>query len=112
MTTEKTKSIAAESFFDREGVEKGVINLGREIPYGIERVSNSAVGIGGVYGTWGESYDNENLPSFIEERLGHPLPADEKLNLSELGFRNRHHIPLDLTKEEHSRLEIEIGAKF
>ena len=108
MTTEELKI----SFFDRPGIEKGIIDVGEGIPFGIESVTNSSVGIGGVYGTWGESFSNDNLPSFIEERLGHPLPADEKLNLSELGFRNRHHIPLNLTPEEHSRLEIEVGARF
>src|SRR5215216_3661110 len=100
------------SFFDRPNIEKGIIHVGQGIPFGIESVSNSAVGIGGVYGTWGESYDNDSLPSFLEQRLGHPLQANEKLNLSELGFRNRHHIPLNLTREEHTRLEIEVGTRF
>ena len=100
------------SFFERPNVEKGVIPVGQGIPFGIERVTNSTVGIGGVYGTWGESYDNESLPSFLEQRLGHPIPANEKLNLSELGFLNRHHVPLNLTREEHSQLEIEIGTRF
>ena len=80
MTIENTKV----SFFDRPNVEKGVINVGEGIPFGMECVSNPAVGIGGVYGTWGESFDNETLPTFVEQRLGHPLPANEKLNLSEL----------------------------
>ncbi len=100
------------SFFDRPNVEKEVIDIGQRIPFGLERVSNPAVGIGGVYGTWGESYDNASLPSFLEQRLGHPLQANEKLNLSELGFRNRHHVPLNLTREEHTRLEIEVGTRF
>jgi 3-oxoacyl-[acyl-carrier-protein] synthase III len=100
------------SFYDRPNIEKGIIDVGREIPFGIERVTNLSVGIGGVYGTWGDSYDNETLPAFLEERLGHPLLPNEKLNLSELGFRNRQHVPLDLTPEEHTRLEVEIGTKF
>jgi len=100
------------SFFDRPNVEKGVINVGQGVPFAIERVNNPSVGIGGVYGTWGDSYDNESLPAFLEQRLGHPLPANEKLNLSELGFRNRHHTPLNLTPEEHNRLEVEMGARF
>jgi 3-oxoacyl-[acyl-carrier-protein] synthase III len=70
------------------------------------------VGIGGVYGTWGDSYDNETLPSFLEQRLGRPLSPNEKLNLSELGFRNRHHLPLSLTRDEHRQLEVEIGSRF
>jgi 3-oxoacyl-[acyl-carrier-protein] synthase III len=108
MTVENTKV----SFFDRPNIEKGVIDIGQDIPFGIERVSNPAVGIGGVYGTWGDSYDNETLPSFLEQRLGHPLQPNERLNLSELGFLNRHHIPLTLTLEQHKQLEIEIGTRF
>src|ERR1041384_418755 len=100
------------SFFDRPNVEKGIINVGQGIPFGIECVTNSSIGIGGVYGTWGQSYDNDSLPSFLEQRLGHPIPANEKLNLSELGFQNRHHLPLNLTREEHNKLEIEIGTRF
>jgi 3-oxoacyl-[acyl-carrier-protein] synthase III len=108
MTIENTKI----SFFDRPGIEKGVIDVADGIPFGIERVTNLSVGIGGVYGTWGHSYDNETLSDFLEERLGHPLQPNEKLNLSELGFRNRHHLPLNLTPEEHTQLEVEIGTKF
>jgi 3-oxoacyl-[acyl-carrier-protein] synthase III len=100
------------SFYDRPNIEKGTVNVGRGIPFGIERVTNPSVGIGGVYGTWGDSYDNETLPAFLEERLGHPLQPNEKLNLSELGFRNRQHVPLNLTPEEHTKLEVEIGTKF
>jgi 3-oxoacyl-[acyl-carrier-protein] synthase III len=100
------------SFFERPNVEKGVIRVGQGIPFGIERVTNPAVGIGGVYGTWGDGYDNESLPSFLEQRLGRPLSPNEKLNLAELGFSNRHHLPLNLTHEEHYELEIEIGTRF
>ena len=100
------------SFFDRPNIEKGVINVGQGIPFGFEKVSNPAVGIGGVYGTWGDSYDNESLPSFLEQRLGHPIQANEKLNLSELGFRSRHHLPLNLSREEHTQLEVEVGTRF
>lgn len=99
------------SFFDRPNVEKGMVQVGQGIPFAFESVSNPAVGIGGVYGTWGDSYDNETLPFFLEQRLGHPLPANEKLNLSELGFLNRHHVPLNLTREQHMQLEVEIGAR-
>ena len=108
MTVENVKI----SFFDRPNIEKGTIDVGKGIPFGIERVTNPSVGIGGVYGTWGDSYDNETLHFFLEERLGHPLQPNEKLNLSELGFRNRHHVPLTLTPEEHMKLEVEIGTKF
>jgi hypothetical protein len=109
-----TENIVTESvsFYDRPGVEKGIISIAGGIPFGMERVSNPLVGIGGVYGTWGTSYDNETLPAFLEQRLGHPLPANERLNLSELGFLSRQHIPLNLTQEEHKQLEVEIGTKF
>lgn len=100
------------SFFDRPNVEKGVINVGQGVPFAIECVANPSVGIGGVYGTWGDSYDNETLPSFLEQRLGRPLQDNEKLNLSELGFRSRHHTPLNLSSEEHTRLEVEIGSRL
>jgi len=112
MTIEDTKTELNVSFFDRPGVEKEVIDVAEGIPFGIERVSNPSVGIGGVYGAWGESYDNENLPMFLEERLGHPLQPNEKLNLSELGFRNRHHVPLNLTREEHIQVELQVGTRF
>ena len=108
----ETTNTKSESFYDRPNVTQGMVEIGAGIPYGFEKVSNTQVGIGGVYGTWGRSFDNDNLHFFIEERLGHPLPANEKLNLAELGFRNRHHIPLNLTKEEHSQLEIAVGVKF
>ena len=108
MTAENVKV----SFFDRPNVEKELINVGQGIPFGIECVSNTAVGIGGVYGTWGDSYDNDSLPLFLEQRLGRPLSPNEKLNLSELGFLNRHHLPLDLTPEQHTQLEIEVGTRF
>ena len=100
------------SFFERPNVETGVVDVGQSIPFGIERVTNSSVGIGGVYGTWGDSYDNETLPSFLEQRLGRPLSPNERLNLAELGFLNRHHLPLNLTPEQHSQLEVEIGTRF
>ncbi|HEY3474909.1 MAG TPA: hypothetical protein VGK56_09885, partial [Anaerolineales bacterium] len=108
MTAETTKV----SFFDRPNVEKGMIDVGQGIPFGIECVSNPAVGIGGVYGTWGESYDNDSLPGFLEQRLGHPLSPNERLNLSELGFLNRHHLPRDLTREQHTQVEVEVGTRF
>lgn len=101
-----------KSFYDRPGVETEILPVAGGIPFGMERVTNPKVGIGGVYGTWGESYDNERLSEFLEKRLGHPLPANEKLNLSELGFLNRHHLPLDLTLDEHIELEVEVGRRL
>lgn len=111
MTTENSTPKTL-SFYDRPGVEKETLSFGGGIPFGMERVSNPSVGIGGVYGTWGDSYDNDTLPQFLEQRLGRPLPPNEKLNLSELGFLNRQHLPLNLTREEHTRLEEEVGRRF
>jgi 3-oxoacyl-[acyl-carrier-protein] synthase III len=100
------------SFYDQPGIEKSTIPIGDGIPFGMERVTNPSVGIGGVYGTWGKGYDNDALPSFLEERLGRPLQPNEKLNLSDLGFRSRHHVPLNLTSDEHTELEVEVGKRF
>ena len=80
------------SFFERPDVEKGVVPIGQGVPFGLARVTNSQVRIGGVYGTWGESYDNASLPRMLESRLGAPIPDSERLNLAELGFLSRHHI--------------------
>ena len=99
------------SFFDRPAVEKETLPIGPGIPLGIEPVNNPAVGLGGVYGAWGKSYDNEELTALVEGRLGGPIPANEKLNLSELGFTRRHHVD-GLTDEENRDLEIEVGARF
>ena len=33
-------------------------------------------------------------------------------NLSELGFINRHHTPLNLTTEQHTELEVDVGTRF
>ena len=112
MTTSNVSVTVSGSFYDRPGIEKGIISVSGGIPFGIEGVSNSSIGIGGVYGTWGESYDNDTLPGFLEKRLGRPLLPNEKLNLSELGFLNRQHVPLNLTQEEHTQLEVEVGSKF
>lgn len=112
MTTIVNSAVTTDSFYDRPGIEKGSIPIAGGIPYGIERVNNPFVGIGGVYGSWGQSYDNETLPNFLEKRLGRPLLPTENLNLSELGFLSRQHVPLNLTKEEHYKLEVEIGVKF
>jgi 3-oxoacyl-[acyl-carrier-protein] synthase III len=99
------------SFFERPGVQLDTIRAGKGIPFGMERVSNPALGIGGVYGTWGESYNNEALPSLLEERLGQPLAPEKRLSLVDLGFTNRHHIST-LTPEEHLAVEVEIGARM
>lgn len=110
-TTDNSKSNPV-SFYDRPNVQMKDIDVSGGIPFGFERVTNSSIGIGGVYGTWGHSYNNETLPSFLEGRLGRPLLPKESLNLSELGFLYRQHVPLNLTDEEHKQVEVEVGKHF
>jgi 3-oxoacyl-[acyl-carrier-protein] synthase III len=112
MTTIDNSVPNSNSFYDRPGLLTGNISVAEGIPFGIECVTNTSIGIGGVYGTWGKTYDNETLPGFLEQRLGRPLLPAERLNLSELGFLSRQHVPLNLTPEEHTRLEVEIGERF
>lgn len=102
---------AVSSFYSRPQVHVEIVPIGPGVPLGIERISNQAVGIAGAYGAWGESYDNEHLPDLIAERIGEPLPANERLNLAELGFENRHHLS-GLSEEEMVELEINVGARF
>lgn len=98
-------------FYERPQVEKFVLPIGGGVPLGLEGVYNPKLGIGGAYGSWGQSYSNSNLPPFVEKRLGEPLSADDILNLSELGFDYRQHIP-DLTDAEHLELELEVGSRL
>jgi len=99
------------SFFKRPHVQNGIIPIAGGIPFGVERVSNPNVGLGGAYGTWGESYDNQTLQDLVTYRMGAPLNDDDKMNLADLGFVSRHHIQ-DLSDEEHRELEIEIGSRL
>ena len=78
-------------FFDRPTVTMHEIPIGNGVPFGIERISNPDIGIGGAYGTWGKSYDNVTLADLIEESLGAPLNEDERMDLAPLGFIHRHH---------------------
>ncbi|MDP1545168.1 MAG: 3-oxoacyl-[acyl-carrier-protein] synthase III C-terminal domain-containing protein [Anaerolineales bacterium] len=99
------------SFYDRPNVEKSIIPVAGGVALGMEGIYNSKLGIGGVYGSWGESYSNLRLPSFVEHRLGKPLDTNDILNLSELGFDFRQHIP-DLNDAQHLELELEVGARL
>jgi 3-oxoacyl-[acyl-carrier-protein] synthase III len=99
------------SFFDEAGVQKTTIPVGEGVPFGVMRVSNTEVGIGGAYGTWGESYDNQAIAAFLEKHLGGPVPPAEKLNLADLGFRSRHHVG-PLSEEENLKVEVEVGARL
>jgi 3-oxoacyl-[acyl-carrier-protein] synthase III len=107
----KQTSEQIPSFFNRPKVRTEIIPVAGGIPFGVELVSNPNIGIGGAYGTWGISYDNQTLPELVAYRLGAPLSDSEKMNLAELGFLSRHHVH-DLTGEEHRELEIEVGSRL
>ncbi len=102
---------AIPSFFKRPAVKQETIQVGDGIPFGVERVSNPQLGIGGAYGTWGDSYDNHTLSELVSYRMGTPVSEKEMMNLSELGFVSRHHVK-DLSDAEHLELEIQVGARL
>jgi 3-oxoacyl-[acyl-carrier-protein] synthase III len=108
---EMTETEENQSFFDRPGVELSQIPVGAGIPLGIERIANPQVGIAGVYGAWGRSYSNETLRGMIADHLGEPFAKEDAMNLSELGFLHRHHIP-QMSQAEYVEMEIEAGARF
>ena len=98
-------------FYERPRVKVETIPIGSGVRIGIESVTHPKIGIGGAYGSWGDSYSNEALPELVEDRAGAPLQKEEHLNLSELGFLYRQHLA-HLTEEEHFNLEIQVGARF
>ncbi|RJP51128.1 MAG: hypothetical protein C4557_08575 [Anaerolineaceae bacterium] len=100
-------------FYERPNVETGVVNLDGTgaVPFGLEGAYNPEIGIGGAYGSWGESYNNSRLPSFVGERLRAPLDPADVLNLSELGFDHRQHIP-ELDNAQNLALELEVGSRL
>ncbi len=98
------------SFFEEKGVENQIIDVGAGVPLGLVEVNNPKVGIGGAYGTWGQSIPNDQLPDALEKR-GVRLSESDKMELSELGFVNRHRTP-DLSEEEHVELELEVGSRL
>jgi 3-oxoacyl-[acyl-carrier-protein] synthase III len=99
------------SFYERPNVQVERIPVGEGIPIGIEKVTNPAIGIGGAYGTWGESVDNEGLPNMLERMLGEALIDSEKFNLAELGFLHRQFTPT-LSPAENVELEVQVGKRF
>ncbi len=101
----------ANSFYERPNVKLDTIAIGGGIPFGIEQVSNKELGIGGAYGAWGKNYNNSNLPEFVASRMGRSLNDDDQLELGDLGFVNRHHVPM-LTQEENHQLELEVGTRL
>lgn len=104
--------ISPVSFFEAHGVENEEIHVGiANVPLGLMSVSNPKIGIGGAYGTWGESCDNSRLPAVIQRQIGMPLPETDLMELADLGFINRHRTP-ELTEDEHVELEVEVGARI
>ena len=101
----------ANSFYERPNVKQDAIRIGDGIPFGIEQVANKELGIGGAYGSWGKGYNNANLPEFVASRMGRSLNDDDQLELGDLGFVNRHHVPI-LTQEENHQLELEVGTRL
>ena len=99
------------SFFDRPNVQMEEIPVAAGVPFGMESVTNSALGLGGAYAAWGPSYNNQQLPAFVSKRLGQPFTEAESMNLSELGFVSRHHLQ-DLTASEHLEVELEVGTRL
>lgn len=106
----QTAASVALPFYEHPQVHVENLPYGPGIPFGVEQVSNPALGIGGCYGSWGKTYDNETLPMMLEERMG-ALDSAERLNLAELGFVYRQHLP-SLTDEEHLALELEVGERY
>ena len=111
MNNQKSAPESVVSFFQQPRVRIESIPVGEGIPMGIEPVSHPEIGIGGAYGAWGTSLDNESLFPFLEDHFGVPMPDDERMNLATLGFFHRHHTPI-LSDEEYLELEVEVGARF
>ena len=102
---------SAGPFYEQAQVQVTQIGPGNGVQLGIEMVQNPSVGIGGAYGTWGKTYDNEQLPSLIEQLTGEPLAEQAMMNLDELGFLYRQHL-MELPPHEQVELEIEVGVRF
>ncbi|MEI6289737.1 MAG: 3-oxoacyl-[acyl-carrier-protein] synthase III C-terminal domain-containing protein [Chloroflexota bacterium] len=107
----ENNNIIGTSFFNRPNVRVDNINVAGGIPFGIESVTNSSINIGGAYCAWGKSFDNDQLPAFVGMRMHEEFSKEESMNLSELGFVSRHHIP-DLSDDEHLELELEVGTRL
>jgi 3-oxoacyl-[acyl-carrier-protein] synthase III len=99
------------SFFDRPHVKLVDIPIGDGVPFGFETISNPEVGISGVYGTWGKSYDNAAIPGLVEKSFGDPLDDKDRMNLEPLGFVHRHHLT-GMSDEEHKKVETVVGSRL
>ena len=99
------------SFFKRANVQVSDLDIHGGIPFGFEIVKNPVIGVNGAYCAWGKDYSNAELPDLVSDRLHSQLPTEEVMNLDELGFLSRHHIPR-LTTEENLAVEIEVGTRL
>jgi 3-oxoacyl-[acyl-carrier-protein] synthase III len=98
-------------FYERPQVQLVNLPYGGGIPFGFERIYNPDIGIGGAYGTWGKSYDNETLTTLVEQSTGSPLENNERMNLAPLGFVYRQHLP-GISDPDHVKIETEVGARL
>lgn len=111
MHNEVTRRDEVVGFYHRPEVRREMLDIADGIPFGIEIKKNRDLGMGGVCAAWGKAISNEDLSHFLTDVLGKKLEPEAILNLSELGFRSRHHIPR-LTQDEQVELEVEVGTKI
>lgn len=98
-------------FYERPQVQMVDLPIGAGIPFGFERITNPKVGISGVYGAWGKSYDNATLPELVEQSTGTPLGESERMDLAPLGFMHRHHLP-GFSDQDHIEIETQVGSRL
>jgi 3-oxoacyl-[acyl-carrier-protein] synthase III len=111
MSDQKTSPEGVVSFYEQPQVKLETIPVGEGVLIGTERVFHPSIGIGGAYGTWGSGVDNEALVGVLKNRFGKAFSDKDRMDLSQLGFVSRHHVPA-LSHEEHIELEVEVGARF
>lgn len=99
------------SFYERDNVELSFLESNKSVPFGIEKVRNNNIGIGGAYCAWGNDVKNKDLPGFMSERLNYAFDSDETMNLEELGFLCRHQTPR-MSSAEYREVEIEVGTRL
>ncbi|MGB5846475.1 MAG: 3-oxoacyl-[acyl-carrier-protein] synthase III C-terminal domain-containing protein [Anaerolineales bacterium] len=98
-------------FYERPQVQMVDLPISAGIPFGFERITNPKIGISGVYGAWGKSYDNATLPELVEQSTGTPLGESERMDLAPLGFMHRHHLP-GFSDQDHIEIETEVGSRL
>ena len=111
MSEELKANTVVPSFFDRPQVQMVDIPIAGGIPFGFETISNSEIGIGGVYGTWGKSYANKDIPELVEQSFGSVLSDSDRMNLEPLGFVHRHHLT-GISDLDHKKVETFVGSRL